>query len=140
MMGEEFQGFTDRQLQNVRDGISLVQDLKRRFIEAFALTFLATHKDIREEMHFDFAHAISLARLASASLHIEGESAGLVALHARFRKFREEASDLVEDFDVGRGIASWRAADGALVDVDDFIELAEPGDRPMLPDSSGRSV
>ena len=118
----------DRELEHVRDRVALVAHAQGRLVEALALTLLAAHEDVRQEVHLDLAHAVALARLAAAALHVEGEAAGLVAVHPRFGQLREEAADLVEDLDVGDRVAARRAPDRALVDVDHLVELLEPRD------------
>ena len=54
---------------------------------------------------------------------------GAVAALARFRHAREELADRREQPGVGRRIGARRAADRALVDVDDLVEELEAVDR-----------
>ena len=84
---------------------------------------LAGHVDVRQEVHLDRAHAVALAGLAAAALHVEREAARLVAARPRLGHQAEQLADEGEGARVGGGVAARRAADGALVDGDDLVEL-----------------
>src|SRR5690606_33569183 len=73
-------------------------------------------------------HAVSLARFASASLHVEAESSGLVASRARFGNRGEYLADGREQARVRRGVRARGAPDWALIDVDHPIDLLQPFD------------
>ena len=75
----------------------------------------------RQEVHLDDLDAGALALLASASRHIEGEFSGLVAADLGIRGFFVEGADVAEDGGEGGGIGARRAADGALVNLDEFV-------------------
>ena len=68
-------------------------------------------------MHLYPDLAVTPARLAPAALHVERESAGLVAPYLGLRRRGEELADVVEDLGVGRRVGARRPADGALVYV-----------------------
>ena len=103
---------------------AVVLHLQRGLVEALAVADLAGHVDVGQEVHLHALHAVALAGLAAAALHVEGEAARRVAVHARLGQQREEVADRVEELGVGRGVAARRAADRALVDVDDLVDLA----------------
>ena len=73
-------------------------------------------------------HAVALAGLAAAALDVEAEAPGVVAARARLGHRREQLAQRREQSGVGRGIGARRAADRALVDVDDAIDVLEPLD------------
>ncbi len=54
---------------------------------------------------------------------VEAEAAGAVAALARFREHGEEIANGREDAGVGGGIRPRRAADGGLIDFDDFVDV-----------------
>src|SRR5690606_35106168 len=67
-------------------------------------------------------------RLAAPALDVEREAAGLVAALARLGGAGEEVADLGEDARVGGGVRARRAADRALVDLDDLVDVLDAGD------------
>ena len=80
---------------------------------------------IRQKIHFDAAQAVALAGFAAAAFYVEAEAAGLVAALARFGKHGEKFADGRENAGVRRGIRARRAADGRLIDLDDFVDLLD---------------
>ena len=83
----------------------------------------ALHVDVGHEVHFDAALAVALASFASSAGDVEAEAAGLVAALARFGEHGEEVANGREDLRVGCGIRARSAADGGLIDADDFVDL-----------------
>ena len=96
---------------------------QRRLVVALALADLAGDVDVGQEVHLDLAHAVALARLAAAALHVEREAPRLVAVGARLRRLREHLADQVERLGVRRRVRARRAADRLLVDVDHLVDL-----------------
>ena len=86
---------------------------------------LAGDEDVREEVHLDLHKSVAAAGLAAAALGIEREPARAVAARARVCRRGEQVADVVEDTGVGRGIGARHAADGALVDADDLVEVLQ---------------
>src|SRR5690606_2706721 len=89
--------------------------------------------DVGQEVHLDLDRAVALARLAAAALDVEGEPSGLVAALARLRGPGEQVADVREDAGVGGRVGPWGAADGALVDLDDLVDVLDAGDAPVRP-------
>ena len=56
-------------------------------------------------------------------------------MNSTLGKLGEELSDLVEDLDVGGGVAAGSSTDRPLIDVDDFVELPEAGEPAVLADA-----
>ena len=81
------------------------------------------HFDVGHEVELGGDHAFALALLAAPALDVEAEAAGLVsALHGQ-RRLGEQVADGVVEADVGGGVGPAVAADGRLVDVDDFVDM-----------------
>src|SRR3569623_2873411 len=76
-------------------------------------------------MHLHFQHAVAFAGLAAAAFDVEAEAAGAVTARARFLRTGEQFADRREQTGIGGGIGARRAADRALIDVDELIELLE---------------
>ena len=105
--------------------LPLVLDFERFAVVAFAVADFAGDVHVGQEVHFDFNHAVALAGFAAAAFDVEGESADAVAAFAREGDAGEEFADGGEQAGVGGGIGARGAADGGLVDVDDFVEVFE---------------
>ena len=125
---EEMPGFLDVHVQYVADGFAFVGDTEGFAVVACAVADVAGDVYVRQEVHFDFDDAVALAGFASAAFDVEGEAPRRVAARAAFLGTGEKVADGGEDAGVGGGVGSGGAADGRLVDVDDFVELVEAGD------------
>src|SRR5229473_3229939 len=130
---EQLQGFRGRKIQDVGNGMALEADSERFGIVAAAAADFAGDVDIGKKIHFDAAEAIALAGFATATFDVEAEAAGAIATFARFREHGEEFTDGREDAGVGGGIGARGAADGSLVDLDDFVDLIGADDFAMRP-------
>lgn len=121
----------DRKFQNLSDGFSFVGDFQGFAIETFTKASRAFGPCIRQEMHFDFELAVALAALAATALGVEGESAFAVTPLFGERKLGEKIADQFERAYERRGIGSRGAADGGLIDEDEFLNGFEAADRIM---------
>ena len=128
---EDGDGVFDGEVEDVGDGVAVELDRERLLVVAAAVADFAEDVDVGEEVHLDAALAFALAGFAAAALDVEGEAAGLVAALAGFGEHGEEVADGGEDAGVGGGVGARGAADGRLVDLDDFVDLVEmPRMRP----------
>jgi hypothetical protein len=84
------------------------------------------HLHVGQEVHFDGAHAGAFANFATTAFYVEGKTARSVAPDFGFRRVGKQFSDVAEYVGVGGRVAARRAPDGALVDLDDFVQNA-PG-------------
>src|SRR5260221_9900855 len=100
-------------------------------IVAAAAADFAGDVNIGKKIHFDAAQAIALAGFAAAAFDVEAEAAGTVAALARLREHGEKLTNGGEDAGVGGGIRTRGAADGGLVDLDDFVDLVSADDFAM---------
>ena len=117
-----------RQLEHVGDAPPLEAHLERLAVVALALAHLARHVDVGQEVHLDLHEPVALARLAAPALHVEREAARPVAADLRLGQLGEELADRREQPGVRRRVGARRAADRALVDVDDLVDVLEPRD------------
>ncbi len=83
-------------------------------------------------MHLDLDHAVALAGLAAPAFDVEREPAGLVAAGLGLGQLGEPFADRGEGAGIGGGVGARRAADRALVDVDDLVDLLQPFDGVVL--------
>src|SRR5712692_4305312 len=128
---EQLQGFGGRKIQDVRNGMAFETHGERFGIVAAAAADFAGDVNIGQKIHFDAAQAIALAGLAASAFHVEAEAAGTVAALARFGEHGEKLANGREDAGVGSGIGTRSAADGSLVDLDDFVDLIGADDFAM---------
>src|SRR6267154_6889757 len=98
-------------------------DGQRFRIVAAAAADFASDIDIGKKIHFDAAQAIALASFAAAAFYVEAEAAGTIAALAGFGEHGEKLADGREDSGIGGRIGARGAADGGLVDLDDFVDL-----------------
>ncbi len=133
MVLEELKRLVDGQVQDVGDRQVVVPDLEGRLVESLPGARLARHVDVGEEVHLHLLDAVPFAGLAAPAFHVEAEPPGRVAVHPRFGEQSEEVADQVEQLRVGRGVRPGRAADGALIDVDDLVDLRKARDLVVGP-------
>jgi len=72
-------------------------------------------------VHFDLDDAVALAIFAAAAFDIKTEAARFVAANLSFGLAGEKVADGAENAGVGGGVGAGGAADGGLVDDDDFV-------------------
>ena len=87
---------------------------------------LAGHVHVRQEVHFDFQQPVPVAGLATAALDVEAEAAGFVAPELGIVGGAEQGPNQVKGPGIGSRIGPGRPANGALVDVDDLVDVLEP--------------
>ena len=103
----------------------LVADLERLAVVSLPMANVARHVDVGQEMHLDLDETIALARLATAALHVERETARSITALARFLYLREQFADRREQSRVGCRIRTRRTADRTLIDADNLVEVLE---------------
>ena len=109
--------------------LALVLNLERVAIVAFAAADLAGDVNVGQKMHLDANDAVALARLAAAALDVERKSPRPVTAHARLGQLRKQLADMGKQTGVSRGIRARRAPDGALIDVNDLVEMLDALER-----------
>ena len=122
---EEFHRLVDGHVEYIGDTLALVAYLQGFTIVSFAVAYLAWHVDIRQEVHLDGLVAVALAFLASAALHVEGESTRLVTTNLSFRQTHEEGTDVGEYACVCGWVAARRATNWTLVYVHHLIYIVD---------------
>ena len=113
----------DRHLQNLRDVFALVNHVQGFAVVALAAAHVAGHVHVGQKVHLDLHHAVALAGLAAPTADVEGKTPRTVSALARGRYFGHQFADTGEQAGVGRRVAARRAANRALVDVDDLVEV-----------------
>ena len=77
-------------------------------------------------MHFDFHQTVAAAGLAPAALDIEGKPAGGIAPHLGICRRGKQIPDIVKEPCIGGRVGAGCSADGALVNVDDLVQIFHP--------------
>ena len=130
---EEVQGVLDGHVEHLGDVLAAVGHLQRLAVVALAVADLAGHVDVGEEVHLDLDLAVALAGLAAAAAHVEGEAPRRVAAGLGLGRAGEQRADVVPQSDVGGRVRARGAPDGALVDVDDLVQLLQARDLAVGP-------
>src|SRR3989338_1205399 len=107
--------------------MTLISDVERSLVKAFALAYFALNVYIRQEMHLYLLDAIAHACLAPAALDIETEAAGFIAAHLGLGQFRKEVPYGRERGGVGGGIRPGGPPYRRLVDNDDLVYIFRAG-------------
>ena len=84
---------------------------------------LTGNVNVRKEVHLNFHKSVAAARFAPATLYVKAEPPGAVAPHFGVRRRGKQIPDVIEKPRVGGRIGAWRSADGALVNVNDLIQI-----------------
>src|SRR5450759_3547808 len=137
---EERQRVLDGEVQHLADAQPAEAHVERLAVVALPLARLAGHVDVGKEVHFDLHEAVALARLTAPALHVEREAAGTVATHLGLGELGEEVANGREETGVGGRVRPRRPADGALVDVDDLVQVLQPGDAQVCTGNDARPV
>ena len=124
---EDGEGVFNGEVEYVGDGVTLEFDGEGFLVVAAAVADFALDVDIGHEVHLDAALAVTLAGFAAATGDIKAEAAGLVATFACFGEHGKEVADGREDLRIRGGVGAGGAADGGLVDADDFVDLLGAG-------------
>ena len=98
-------------------------DFQRLPVVPRAVTDLTGDVNVRQEVHLDLHQAVAAAGLAPAALDVEAEPSRPIAPDFRLVGRREQIPDVVEQPRIGGRIAPGGSADGALVDVDDLVQI-----------------
>ena len=120
---EDVDCFLDAHLEDVGNGLAPELHFQGLAVEPLALADFARHEDVGQELHLDALDAVALARLATATLHIEGEPPGLVAADLGFGQLGKEFADAVIDAHIGGRVGAGGAPDRILIDGDDLVEV-----------------
>src|SRR3954463_12904031 len=91
-------------------------------------------------MHLDLHEAVALTGLAPSALHVEREASRPIAADLRLGQLGEQLANRREQSRVRRRIRARRPPDRTLVDVDDLVDVLEPGDARMRAGNHARSV
>ena len=130
---EEVGGLLDRHVEDLGDRLALEVHLERLTVVARTVAYLTGHVHVGQEVHLDLERAVTRAGLAATALDVEGETARLVTAHLRLLRLGEELADVVENTRVRGRVASRGTPDGALIDVDNLVELLHAGDALVTP-------
>ena len=124
-------------MQHFVDILVAVADFEDAALEARAAAFFADQLDVGQKLHLDGDGAVALAGFAAAAGNVERKMSGGEAAAFGFWRVGEDFADGVERLQIRGGIRARRAADGRLIDEDDFANLASPSMRSqnslMLP-------
>ena len=117
---EEGESLARRELQDFVNIFAAITNIEDAGFEARATAFFADKLDVGEKLHFDGDGAVALAGFAAAARNVERKMAGRESAALGVGSGGEDFANGVEGFEISCGIRTRRAADGRLVDNDDF--------------------
>ena len=115
--------FFDRHIEHVVDIFAFIRYVERFFVKALSAANVALNVHVGQKIHFNDDSPRSLTIFAPAALYVKAESARAVASRFRFGKRCKEIAYAAEKPDVCRGVRPRRAPDGALIDIDNFVDI-----------------
>ena len=71
---EELTCFFNRHIQHFVDSLAFVLNFQRFAVIALAFALIARHVDIRQEVHFDFDHAVALTGFTASATDVKAET------------------------------------------------------------------
>ena len=104
------------------NGFAFVANFQGFAVVAFALTLVAWHVHIRQEVHFHFDYAIALTGFATPAAYVKTETPRVVTACTGFRYAGEQLTNRGEHARVGCRVRARCTANRALVNIDDFVE------------------
>ena len=137
---EKLRAFLDRHVQHIGDAFAAVYHFQRFAVVTLAVAFVAGDEDIGQKMHFDLDRAVALARLAAPAFDVERKPPGRVTARFGFRQSGKPVADGRERAGIGGGVRTRRAANGRLVDIDDFVDQFDAVDRVMRRGEFARKI
>ena len=123
---EELYGTVDGHVEHVGNGLALKAHFQRLAVVALAVTNLAGHVDVGQEVHLDCLVTVTLTGFATAAAHVERETSGLVASYLRFGQADKQVADVAEHARIGGGIGTRCAPQRRLIDVHHLVDIFQP--------------
>src|SRR5690554_5948213 len=95
--------------------LAFIANIQGFTVITLALTGIASHVDISQEVHLNLNHAVTLARFATTTFDVKREASRAIAACARFRHARKKLADWGENPSVSGRVRARCTADRALV-------------------------
>src|SRR4029077_12426979 len=92
---------------------------------------LTEHVNIGEKVHLDATLALALASFATSAGNVEGKTSRLVTALTRLRQHGIEIANCREHAGIGCRVRARGAADGRLVDANNFVDVLRAHNRLM---------
>ena len=105
--------------------LALVAYFQRLAVVALAAAYITGDVDVGQKMHFHLDDAISLARLAAATLDVEAETPRQVAARSGLLGTGEQFANRGEQAAISGRVGARRTANWTLADFDDAIYLLQ---------------
>src|SRR6185437_4065022 len=123
MAGEEMQCFFHGHIQNIMNILSLVANLENPGFVAGSVAFFAGQLDVGKELHLDGYGSVTLADIAAAAGHVEGEKSRRISAPLRIGQRRIQIANAVEGLHVSYRVGSRRAANGRLIHEHHAVQI-----------------
>ena len=93
---EELHSLVDGHIEHIGNRLTFVAHLEGFAVITFAMTILARHLDVGQEIHLDSLISITAAGFATTTLDIERESARFVTTNLSLRQVYKQLTDIGE--------------------------------------------
>ena len=94
----------DCHVENIADVLALVAHLECFAVISLALAYVAGNIYIRQEVHLDFLHTVTLTGLAPAALDVKGKPSRIITAQARILGRGKELADIIEQTRICRRV------------------------------------
>src|SRR5690554_3979970 len=101
--------------------LAFIANIQGFTVITLALTGIASHVDISQEVHLNLNHAVTLARFAAATFDVKREASWTITARARFCDTSKEFADWRENSCVSGRVRARCTADRALVNIHHLI-------------------
>ena len=123
MVRKQLKRFFRSHFKNIIDILSFICTLQCFFVVSLSMAYFTRYINIRQEVHGDHFHAVSLAGFTSSALRIEGEAAFVIASEPCLRRMCEYIADIVEYAGICCRIGTRCSADRILVDLYKLVDV-----------------
>src|SRR6266404_5988571 len=128
---EKRHSLVNRHIEHSGYVLAFVSNLQRLAVIAPDIAGLSGDITWRQKVHFDFDQAIPLAFLAPTTFDVEAEPARFVASDSGSGQAGEQVPNRIEHASVRGRVAARGAANGRLVNDDDFIQVLKALEGPV---------
>ena len=122
---EELECVLNGHIEDFCDVSSFVFNLQRLTVVALAFADVTGDVDIRQKVHFNLGHTVTLAGLTASATDIETKAAWLVATRTCFLRAGKELTNRRGNTCIGRRVRAGRPTNRRLINVDTFIKMIE---------------
>ena len=123
---EKLHRTVDGHIQHIGNGFSLKTHFQRLSVVTLAVTYLARHIHIRQEIHLNALVPIALASFAASATDVEGEASRLISTYLRFGQADKQIADIGKHTGISGRIGTRRSSQRRLVHIHHLVYIFQP--------------